>query len=254
MVKASGAWPVTGTSGEGSQRWVAPVAEDPVEVLLRQHRAGRTPGGVEPLDDGREPRCRWRGRRSRTAPSSAVEDALAGTPLRSGRTPVIIITWLGMVSITGSERAFGYHVPAVAQRLEVGVRSRRSRRGGSRRRRARRRACGCPPPRPRRTGGGREHDQRRRAPGDLQEGAARRGAAVRHTCRRGHQASPVAAVSLLLPAVVARQPFVQVEVGRLVGAVADDEPVHLGSLRGDVEDREAVVVEVEVLDVRGCWP
>ena len=42
--------------------------------------------------------------------------------------------------------------------------------------------------------------------------------------------------------------------GVLVGAVADDEPVHLGALAGDVEDREAVVVEVEVLDVAGCWP
>ena len=40
------------------------------------------------------------------------------------------------------------------------------------------------------------------------------------------------------------------DAGRLVGAVADDEPVHLHSLRGDVEDREAVVVEVEVLQVR----
>src|SRR3954465_7158930 len=36
---------------------------------------------------------------------------LAGTPSWAGRQPVIIITWLGMVSITGSERAAGYQVP-----------------------------------------------------------------------------------------------------------------------------------------------
>ena len=38
-----------------------------------------------------------RGRRSRSP----------GTPVRSGRTPVIIITWLGMVSITGIDLARG---------------------------------------------------------------------------------------------------------------------------------------------------
>ncbi len=36
----------------------------------------------------------------------------AGTPLRSGRTPVIIMQWFGMVSITGTERAFGKCMPA----------------------------------------------------------------------------------------------------------------------------------------------
>ena len=42
----------------------------------------------------------------------------AGTPFRAGRTPVIIITWLGMVSITGNDRAAGYQVPP-PQLLEV---------------------------------------------------------------------------------------------------------------------------------------
>ena len=33
--------------------------------------------------------------------------SLAGTLLRSGRTPVIIITWLGIVSMIGSDEARG---------------------------------------------------------------------------------------------------------------------------------------------------
>ena len=72
--------------------------------------------------------------------------------------------------------------------------------------------------------------------------ADRVGPHIRHppACRRGGR--------FWLPAVGGprRGPG---EPGALVGAVADDEPVHLGPRRGDVEDREAVVVEVEVLDV-----
>jgi hypothetical protein len=48
---------------------------------------------------------------------------LAGTPFRAGRHPVIIITWLGMVSITGSERAAGYQVPVSRSSATRGISS-----------------------------------------------------------------------------------------------------------------------------------
>ena len=44
---------------------------------------------------------------SRTSPIARSKIEFAGTPERSGRTPVIIITWLGMVSITGIDEARG---------------------------------------------------------------------------------------------------------------------------------------------------
>ena len=48
---------------------------------------------------------------------------LAGTPFRAGRQPVIIITWLGMVSITGNERAAGYQVPASRMAFRLAISS-----------------------------------------------------------------------------------------------------------------------------------
>ncbi len=41
--------------------------------------------------------------------------------MRSGRIPVIIMTWLGSVSITGSDRAEGNAVPCSRSRYRVGV-------------------------------------------------------------------------------------------------------------------------------------
>jgi len=58
---------------------------------------------------------------SRTTPSARSRNELAGTPERSGRTPVIIMTWLGMVSMTGRDRAFGYHVPPSRRATRFGV-------------------------------------------------------------------------------------------------------------------------------------
>ena len=51
MVNPSGAWPVTGSTGNGSQRAVGAVAEHAVQVLLAQHRAGAQALAVHPLDD-----------------------------------------------------------------------------------------------------------------------------------------------------------------------------------------------------------
>ena len=49
---------------------------------------------------------------SLAAPSAGSKTELAGTPDLSGRTPVIIMTWLGIVSITGSDLAAGKLVPS----------------------------------------------------------------------------------------------------------------------------------------------
>ena len=46
---------------------------------------------------------------------------LAGTPVRSGRTPVIIITWLGMVSITHSDAVSGKFSPPWRSACRFGV-------------------------------------------------------------------------------------------------------------------------------------
>lgn len=66
---------------------------------------------------------RSRGRsRVRISPVARSNTVLAGTPLRSGRTPVIIITWFGMVSMTGMEEARGSRSPLPRSAARFGVR------------------------------------------------------------------------------------------------------------------------------------
>ncbi len=120
IVAWSGAWPLTGTIGCGSQRWVARSPKMP-----KRYSFDRTVPVVKPLRLRRSMtvgKCRSSGRsRSRIVCSARSNTELAGTPLRSGRTPVIIITWFGMVSITGSDLARGKLVPLSRSAASRGV-------------------------------------------------------------------------------------------------------------------------------------
>ena len=104
----SGAWPVAEDAVAAySCRAPRPIVipawlADPVTCRC---------GGRRAVEGGGP--CSGRGRRL----------CLAGTPVRSGRTPVIIITWLGMVSITTAYAASGAARPPHAARARVGVSS-----------------------------------------------------------------------------------------------------------------------------------
>ena len=115
---------IGGVPGDGEHRERlpavgGPVAEDRVEVLLRQHRARRTPRGVELLDDRRH---RDVGRSAAVADGAvgAVVDAVGryavpGRPA-AGHHHHVVGDGLHHRQRTGS----GVPRAAVAQRLEVG--------------------------------------------------------------------------------------------------------------------------------------